>query len=189
MGPFPESFTFGDTTVTAETYDPAKAKELLKNAGWTDTDGDGYVDKNGKKLTIRWVTYPSRQELPLLAESVQATMKNIGIDIQVNSTANYQDYLDKGDWDIFAGAFVSAPTGDPEYFFTSCTLDESASNNGHYHSDKLEDLEKQIRSFDEEKNRARIMEHHQQMGSYESGHACEAVCSWIKQKSICEENA
>ena len=32
------------------------------------------------------------------------------------------------------------------------------------------------------KNRARIMEHHQQMGSYESGHACEAVCSWIKQK-------
>ena len=52
----------------------------------------------------------------------------------------------------------------------------------------MEDLEKQIRSFDEEKNRARIMEHHQQMGSYESGHACEAVCSWIKQKSICEEN-
>ena len=40
-----------------------------------------------------------------------------------------------------------------------------------------------------EKNRARIMEHHQQMGSYESGHACEAVSSWIKQKSICEENA
>ena len=55
--------------------------------------------------------------------------------------------------------------------------------------ENMEDLEKQIRSFDEEKNRARIMEHHQQMGSYESGHACEAVCSWIKQKSICEENA
>ena len=54
--------------------------------------------------------------------------------------------------------------------------------------ENMEDLEKQIRSFDEEKNRARIMEHHQQMGSYESGHACEAVCSWIKQKSICEEN-
>ena len=55
--------------------------------------------------------------------------------------------------------------------------------------ENMEDLEKQIRSFNEEKNRARIMEHHQQMGSYESGHACEAVCSWIKQKSICEENA
>lgn len=143
-GPFPESFTFGDTTVTAESYDPAKAKELLKNAGWTDTDGDGYVDKNGKKLTIRWVTYPSRQELPLLAESVQATMKDIGIDVQVNSTANYQDYLDKGDWDIFAGAFVSAPTGDPEYFFTTHCLDSSTKNRGGYHSDALEALEKQM---------------------------------------------
>ena len=144
VGTFPESFTFGDTTVTAETYDPAKAKELLKNAGWTDTDGDGYVDKNGKKLTIRWVTYPSRQELPLLAESVQATMKDIGIDVQVNSTANYQDYLDKGDWEIFAGAFVSAPTGAPAYFFTTHCLDSSTKNRGGYHSDALEALEKQM---------------------------------------------
>lgn len=98
--------------------------------------------KNGQKLTVRWVTYPSRQELPLLAESVQATMKNIGIDIQVNSTANYQDYLDKGDWDIFAGAFVSAPTGDPEYFFTTHCLDSSTKNRGGYHSDQLEALER-----------------------------------------------
>ena len=38
------------------------------------------------------------------------------------------------------------------YFFTSCTLDESASNNGHYHSDKLEDLEKQMKQeFDADK--------------------------------------
>lgn len=144
VGPFPASFTFGDDTVTAESYDPAKAKELLKKAGWTDTDGDGYVDKNGKKLTIRWLTYPSRQELPLLAESVQATMKDVGIDIQVNCTANHQDYLDKGDWDIFAGAFVSAPTGDPEYFFTTHCLDSSTKNRGGYHSDALEALEKQM---------------------------------------------
>ena len=130
------------TSVHPESYEAAK--ELLKNAGWTDTDGDGYVDKNGKKLTIRWVTYPSRQELPLLAESVQATMKDIGIDIQINSTANYQDYLDKGDWDIFAGAFVSAPTGDPEYFFTTHCLDSSTKNRGGYHSDALEALEKQM---------------------------------------------
>jgi len=144
VGPFPASFTFGDNAVTAESYDPAKAKELLKKAGWTDTDGDGYVDKNGKKLTIRWLTYPSRQELPLLAESVQATMKDVGIDIQVNCTANHQDYLDKGDWDIFAGAFVSAPTGDPEYFFTTHCLDSSTKNRGGYHSDALEALEKQM---------------------------------------------
>ena len=47
-GPFPSSFAFGDDTVIAPGYDPEKARELLEEAGWTDTDGNGYVDKNGK---------------------------------------------------------------------------------------------------------------------------------------------
>lgn len=82
-------------------------------------------------------------------------MKEIGIDIQVNSTASYQDFLDGGDWDIFAGAFVSAPTGDPEYFFTTHCLDSSSKNRGGYHSDKLEELEKQMAaSFNPEERAA-----------------------------------
>ena len=40
-----------------------------------DSDGDGIREKDGQKLVIRWLTYPSRQELPLLAESAQATLK------------------------------------------------------------------------------------------------------------------
>ena len=47
---------------------------------------------------------------------------------------------------------VTAPTGDPEYFFTTCALDNSVSNNGHYHSDKLEELAKEMgKEFDVEK--------------------------------------
>lgn len=150
-GPFPASFPFGDAAVSAQPFDPEEAKKLLAEAGWTDTDGDGYVDKNGEKLTIRWLTYPSRQELPLLAESVQATLKEIGVDVQVNCTANHLDYIGSGDWDIYASAFVTAPTGDPEYFFTTHCLDDSSKNRGGYHSDELESLELQMsRTFDAE---------------------------------------
>ncbi|MDO4260819.1 MAG: ABC transporter substrate-binding protein [Eubacteriales bacterium] len=155
VGPFPSNFAFGDSTVTAQPYDPEASKALLAKAGWTDTDGDGYVDKDGEKLVIRWLTYPSRQELPLLAESAQASLKEIGVDVQVNCTANHLDYIESGDWDIYASAFVTAPTGDPEYFFTTHCLDTSSKNRGGYHSDELEALEAQMSvAFDEEERAA-----------------------------------
>lgn len=152
VGAFPASFSFGDDAVTAPEYNPEEAKALLKEAGWEDTDGNGYVDKNGKDLKLRWLTYPGRQELPLLAESAQATLKDIGIDVEINNTENTQDFLENGDWDIYASAFVAAPTGDPEYFFTTHCLKDSAKNRGKYYNEKLEDLEKQLHAeFDPEK--------------------------------------
>ena len=61
--------------MTGPSFDKEKSKSLLAEAGWIDTDGDGYVDKNGQKLTIRWLTYSSRQELPLLAEYAESNLK------------------------------------------------------------------------------------------------------------------
>lgn len=141
VGVYPDNFTFGGDAVTANGYDPDGARSILEAAGWTDTDGDGYREKDGQKLTVRWLTYPSRQELPLLAESVQATLKDIGIEVVITCTADHNSIrVDPTAWDVYASAMVTAPTGDPAYFFTTHCLDSSAVNNGHYHSDKLEAL-------------------------------------------------
>ncbi len=145
-GAFPSNFAFGNETVTAPDYNLAAAKELLSKSGWNDTDGDGYVDKKGQKLVIKWLTYPGRQELPLLAESVQSTLKEIGIEVVVNSTPNHLDILSTGDWDIYASAFVTAPTGDPAYFFTTHCLKDSAKNRGDYYNENLEILASQLTS-------------------------------------------
>lgn len=149
---FPSNFSFGNKAVNAPEYNPQEAKKLLEKSGYKDTNADGYVDKNGKNLSIRWLTYPSRMELPLLAESVQATLKDIGIEVKVNSTQNYKDYLEKGDYDVYASAFVTAPTGDPQYYITTHLLDDSAYNKGFYHSDEVEKLAEKLRNeFDTNK--------------------------------------
>lgn len=153
VGTYPDSFSFGGDAVTAESYDPEGAKKVLEEAGWTDSDGDGIREKAGKELKIRWLTYPSRQELPLLAEFAQATLKEIGMDVQINSTADHNSIrTDASAWDVYASAMVTAPTGDPEYFFTTHCLDSSMVNNGQYHSDKLEQLEAEMaKTFDPDK--------------------------------------
>lgn len=110
------------------------------------------MEKDGKRLTICWLTYPSRQELPLLAESAQASLKKIGIEVQIQCTANHLELLKKGNWDVYVSAFVSAPTGDPEYFFTTHCVQDSSKNRGGYYSETLEMLEQQLSGeFDTEK--------------------------------------
>ena len=151
-----------------------------------DSDGDGIREKDGQKLEIRWLTYPSRQELPLLAESAQATLKEIGMDVQVNCTSdNNTIRKDPALWDVYASAMVTAPTGDPEYFFTTCALDNSVSNNGHYHSDKLEELAKELRKeFDVEK-RSELGIQMQQ--TVLDDHAF-VFCSFLKMSMISKAN-
>jgi peptide/nickel transport system substrate-binding protein len=45
-----------DKTLTSYPFDPQKALALLKEAGWSDTDGDGVLDKviDGKKIPLRF---------------------------------------------------------------------------------------------------------------------------------------
>ena len=186
VGVFPDTFSFGGQNLTTESYDPDGAKKVLEEAGWVDSDGDGIREKDGQKLEIRWLTYPSRQELPLLAESAQATLKEIGMDVQINCTSdNNTIRKDPTLWDVYASAMVTAPTGDPEYFFTSCTLDESASNNGHYHSDKLEDLEKQMKQeFDADK-RSDLAIQMQQTILDDNAYV---FCSYLRMSMIMQSN-
>ena len=144
VGPFPSNLTFGNEKVHTVPYDLEGAKKLLADSGWADSDGDGYVDKGGKNLELRYLTYTSRQELPLLAEAAQANLKKIGIKLNVNATDNYKAFLKSGDYDIFSKAIVTAPTGDPEYYFTSHIVPGAVDNAGFYDSPEIVALENEL---------------------------------------------
>lgn len=185
-GVFPEGSAFGGDKVTTETYDPEGAKEVLEDAGWKDTDGDGIREKGGRKLEVKWLTYPSRQELPLLAESAQATLKDIGIDVEINCTADNNKILeDSSAWDVYAMASVQAPTGDPEYWFTVFATSDATKNQGKYSSEKLDGLEKQLSAeFDTDK-RAELAVKMQQTVLDDNAFV---FCSFLKMSMISRAN-
>ncbi len=54
-------------------YDPEAGMALLAEAGWTDTDGDGFIDKDGVKMTLNYETTNAtlrQQTVPILADSL-----------------------------------------------------------------------------------------------------------------------
>ena len=138
--------------------------------------------KNGVKLSIRWLTYPSRQELPLLAESAQSTLKDIGIDVQINCTKDHNSIRkDPTAWDIWVSANVNAGLGDPQNFFDTYCLDESVKNSGGHHSDKLEKLAVQLRTTFDPAERAKIAVEMQQQLLDDNSYV---FCSFLRMSMI-----
>lgn len=63
-------------------YDPELSKKLLAEAGWKDTDGDGFVDKNGQKLSFEFKSRDTN-DAKLACQAIQLNMKDIGIDMEI----------------------------------------------------------------------------------------------------------
>jgi peptide/nickel transport system substrate-binding protein len=87
-----------DPTITPYPFDPDKAKALLKEAGWEDTNGDGTVDKDGVELVLKYgtTTREIRQDTQAVAQQDLAAV-GIGIDLQAyDSDLFFSSYADDG---------------------------------------------------------------------------------------------
>lgn len=84
----------------AQDYDPARAAQLLEEAGWTRRDEDGYRLKDGKRLQVRVIlgnrTPPSEFTL---WEQVQATTRQAGIELIMEQMSDVQATKRQADWD------------------------------------------------------------------------------------------
>ncbi len=76
---------FNNAEVEKYSYDVEKAKALLDEAGWKDTDGDGIRDKDGKKLSFT-LTAPISDEVRVnMATYLVSEWVKLGIDCKVDA--------------------------------------------------------------------------------------------------------
>jgi peptide/nickel transport system substrate-binding protein len=73
-----------DPTITPYPYDPEKAKALLAEAGWTDTNNDGTVDKDGVELVLKYGT-TSREVRQNTQAVAQQDLAAVGIGTELLS--------------------------------------------------------------------------------------------------------
>lgn len=142
--PIPPTLDFGfDELVDENNYNPESAKEILAEAGYKDVDGDGYVETPvGKKLVLDFVIYTSREELKIYAQAAQISLKEVGINIKIN-TVSYEtllDFRDAGKFDLLIWNVLVANTGDPEKYLRENWYSKSISNQTGYNNPKVDEL-------------------------------------------------
>lgn len=62
-------------------YDPEKAKQMLADEGWKDSDGDGILDKDGKKFEFELITNKGNNRRETAIQIVQEDLKKVGIKV------------------------------------------------------------------------------------------------------------
>ena len=127
-----------------EKTDLDDAKALLEAAGYADTDGDGYLDKDGAALELSLTTYAYRPDLPVLMQLTASALDAAGIKVTTGIVDNIDEYLGEGNFDIAFYAQHTAPTGEPANGLNMFFRTEGSKNhNGYSNADvdaKLDQL-------------------------------------------------
>ena len=116
------------------TQDVAGAKALLAEAGWADSDGDGILDKDGRKLSILYQTSTNavRQDVQALVKQwwndigVEVELKNIDASVYFGGDAGSPDTFQKfyADVEMYTNDFNGT---DPEAYLAEHTCGQAPS--------------------------------------------------------------
>lgn len=82
-GPYlPETWAYNQKIKPAE-FNPEKARLLLKEAGWTDTNKGGWLEKDGHRFSFTIITNQGNEERAKVCQIIQRRLKDIGIEVKI----------------------------------------------------------------------------------------------------------
>jgi peptide/nickel transport system substrate-binding protein len=138
---------FHNNSIKPLPYDPKKAEEMLADAGWYDSDGDGILDKDGKKLKFEILSREMANTMPVMQHllTMQSNLKKLGIDMSIRKMewASLLAAVEKGDFDVIRlGWALSSPpnTQDNYQIWHSSQAGASGSNHIAYANKEVDGL-------------------------------------------------
>ena len=165
-GPFHPTKSYYHKELPPIPYDPDKARQLLAEAGWEDTNGNGIVDKqlNGvlTELELEFIISSSSKFSNNQALLFQDNAKRAGVSINIvpKEFTVLIDQVKKRDYDIYSSGWGQAPIpDDPKQLWHSESDTPSGGNRVSFRNEEADRLIEAIQvTLDEDKRHELYLE-------------------------------
>lgn len=130
-GPFVLHSAYTDAAIKPWPFDPAAAKKLLAEAGWKDEDGDGILEKDGKKFTFTMLQIATSAIQQKMMPIIKETLAAAGIDMKIQNVewSVYVQRLEEQSFEACSLGWTAPFDPDPYQIWHSSQADLKGSSN------------------------------------------------------------
>jgi len=115
-GPYKHGTWAYNDKVKIYNYDPDKARDLMKQAGWSDANKDGILEKDGRPFEFEILTNQGNETRQKCAGIIQRQLREIGIKVKIRIV----------EWSAFVGDFINKRRFDAVILGWTIPLDPDA---------------------------------------------------------------
>ncbi|MDD2967691.1 MAG: peptide-binding protein [Desulfovibrionaceae bacterium] len=165
-GPFKPGTWAHDASLPPVQQNILAAKALLAEAGFSDSDGDGVVDKQGRALAFTILTNQGNEQRILTATVIQAQLKAVGVKVQVRTVewaAFIREFVNKGRFDAIILGWTLPAEPDPYAVWHSSQSYAGGLNMTHYRNAEVDDLLEAARTQPDQHKRIALYKRFQQI--------------------------
>jgi len=134
-------------------FDPAKAKLLLEEAGWSDRDNDGIREKDGVKFEFTFLIPAGSASANRLATILKKDLEDAGISMQIQSMewAAFVNRLNAKDFDAVTLGWTGSIDEDPYQIWHSSQIEKGSNYTGFKNEEADRIMEEARTVFDKER--------------------------------------
>ncbi len=154
---FPEWSDFYTKDALQVEYNQETAKKKLEEAGYKDTDGDGFIEKDGKKVTLSIYCYKSNNFVTL-SEVLQSQLKAIGIDSTITVSDKIMDDLKTGQFNIATYGYNTLTLGDSYNYMQPVFETDAGSNFTKFSNANVDKALAEMKVTADPKKRAKLVQ-------------------------------
>jgi peptide/nickel transport system substrate-binding protein len=169
-GPFFIDSPYYDNSIKPYSFNLKKAKKLLAEAGWKDTDGDGILDRNGQKFEFTLMQVASHPIQTKMHPIIKEDMAKAGIVMLIQSVewAVYIQKLNERSFEACSLGWGMSYESDPYQLWHSSQAEvKKSSNHISFRSKKGDRIIEELRTCFDRKRRIELAHEFHKLLHYE----------------------